>query len=125
MRGTRGSKPMRVRGDWTISLPKLTRSSRPDVAPPCEVRHFATPDFWYHYRQLPAAVQALADKNFALLHADPRHPSLRSKSVAGPLWSVHVGLSYRALARQREQGFVWVWIGHHTFYDQILRSPPK
>ena len=29
--------------------------------------HFATPDFWYCYRNLPEQVRALADKNFALL----------------------------------------------------------
>ena len=89
------------------------------------VRHFASPAFWFHYRQLPAEVQALADKNFELLRSDPHHASLRFRPVAGPLWSARVGLHYRALARQRVEGFVWVWVGHHAVYDQILRSPPK
>jgi len=31
------------------------------------MNHFATPDFWFCYRHLPAKVQELADKNFALL----------------------------------------------------------
>ncbi len=43
--------------------------------------HLALPRFWRHYRQLPGDVRELADKNFALLKADPRHPSLRLKKV--------------------------------------------
>jgi hypothetical protein len=31
------------------------------------MNHLATADFWYCYRQLPAEIQELADKNFALL----------------------------------------------------------
>ena len=89
------------------------------------VRHFANPTFWFHYRQLPEVVRALADKNFALLRENPHHASLRFRPVADPLWSARIGLHYRALARQRPEGFVWVWVGHHSVYDQILRSPPR
>ena len=32
------------------------------------LNHFASPDFWYHYRQLPVDVRELADKCFILLH---------------------------------------------------------
>lgn len=55
------------------------------------VNHFATPEFWYHYRRLPTDVRSLADKNFALLRQDPHHPSLRLKKV-GAFWSARVGL---------------------------------
>jgi hypothetical protein len=41
------------------------------------MNHFATPEFWAHYRALPAEIQQLADKNFALLKQNPQHPSLR------------------------------------------------
>jgi hypothetical protein len=60
------------------------------------VNHFATPEFWFHYRQLPADVRELADKNFALLRHDAQHPSLRFKKV-GSFWPVRVGLRNRAL----------------------------
>jgi hypothetical protein len=83
------------------------------------VNHFATPEFWFHYRQLPEDVRALADRCFQLLQADPRHPSLRLKKV-GPFWSARLGLHYRALARERDEGLVWFWIGPHSRYDQIL-----
>jgi hypothetical protein len=61
----------------------------------------------------------LADRAFALLKADPRHPSLRFKKV-GRFWSARVGLHYRALAVEAEDGVVWFWIGSHAEYDAIV-----
>jgi hypothetical protein len=49
------------------------------------VKHTALPEFWYHYRQLPSEIQELADKNFELLKANIRHPSLHFKSVSSGL----------------------------------------
>ena len=45
------------------------------------MKHLTLPRFWQCYRQLPSGVQELADKNFALLEADPHHPSLHFKLV--------------------------------------------
>ncbi|MEM8559707.1 MAG: hypothetical protein AAGG50_17945 [Bacteroidota bacterium] len=83
------------------------------------MKHFASPSFWSTYHDLPDDVRALADKNFALLKDNPRHPSLRLKKV-GAFWSVRVGRSYRALARDRDEGLVWFWIGAHDAYDQLI-----
>ena len=85
------------------------------------MKHFATPEFWYHYRRLPASIQQLADKNFALLRQDSQHPSLRLKKT-GVYWSARVGLHYRVLAKERTEGLVWFWIGHHHDYDQLLTA---
>jgi len=84
--------------------------------------HLALPSFWQLYRQLPNDVQELADKNFALLKADPRHPSLRLKKVGKTkqLWSVRVGIHHRALGLDKPEGIVWVWIGPHAEYDTLL-----
>jgi hypothetical protein len=83
------------------------------------VNHFASPDFWFHYRQLPPEIRDLADKNFELLKQNLRHPSLRLKKV-GIFYSARVGLHYRALAKERSEGLVWFWIGHHSEYDRLL-----
>lgn len=83
------------------------------------MNHFASPDFWFHYRQLPPEIRDLADKNFELLKQNLRHPSLRLKKV-GILYSARVGLHYRVLAKERSEGLVWFWIGHHSEYDQLL-----
>jgi len=46
------------------------------------VRHRATPDFWYHYRQLPDEIQELAVRCYELLKQDPRYPHYTSKELA-------------------------------------------
>jgi hypothetical protein len=83
------------------------------------VKHRATPDFWYYYRQLPPHIQDLADKCFNLLKEDPYYPSLHFKKV-GRFWTVRVGIHYRAIAIEDGQDIAWFWIGHHTEYDKIL-----
>jgi hypothetical protein len=84
------------------------------------MNHFATPDFWFCHRHLPAEVRELADKNFGLMRTDPHHPSVRLKKV-GAFWAARVGLHYRALARERTEGLVWFWIGHHSDYDRLIQ----
>lgn len=81
--------------------------------------HYASAEFWSCYRALTPAVQKLADKSFALLKSDPKHPSLHFKKV-GRYWSVRVGLHYRALAVQIEDGVLWFWIGSHADYDKLI-----
>jgi hypothetical protein len=83
--------------------------------------HYSSPDFWYLYRRLPQAVRDLADKNFAIMKEDPGHPSLRLKKI-NLVWSVRVGLHYRTLARERPEGLVWFWIGHHSQYEMLLKG---
>lgn len=83
------------------------------------MNHYASPEFWFHYRKLLPGTQQLADKNFALIKENPNHPSVRLKKV-GRFWSAWIGLGYRALAKEREEGLVWFWIGPHDPYDQFL-----
>ena len=83
------------------------------------MKHFATPRFWRHYHQLPIEVREIADKNYELLKADSKHPSLHFKKI-GTLWSVRVGAHYRALGLDKPEGVVWFWIGSHADYDKLI-----
>jgi hypothetical protein len=83
--------------------------------------HRATERFWKCYEKLPQAIQELANRNFQLLKADSRHPSLHFKKI-GQLWSVRVGLDYRALAVEDEEDFIWVWIGSHDEYERMIKE---
>ena len=85
------------------------------------MRHFADSNFWEAYDRLPQNTRSLADKNYALLKENPRHPSLQFKKV-GRLWSVRVGLNYRALAVEAHNGLVWFWIGSHAEYVEKIKS---
>ena len=85
------------------------------------MRHFTSPRFWKYYGKLPANIRTLADKNFALLKGNPKHPSLHFKQIKH-FWSVRVGLEYRALAIDGPKGPVWFWIGTHDEYDKLLKA---
>lgn len=82
--------------------------------------HKTTQRFWQCFNELPDSIQQLARKNFKLLKRDLNHPSLQFKKV-GKLWSARIGLNYRALAVQEGKDYIWVWIGTHDEYDQILK----
>jgi hypothetical protein len=69
---------------------------------------------------LPAEVRDLADKNFALLKSDPRHPSLHFKQI-NAIWSVRIGSHYRAIGHSIPDGVQWFWIGTHADYDKLLK----
>jgi len=64
------------------------------------VKSHALVSFWQCYDALPERVQRLAKKNFALFKANPRHPSLGFQKKGG-VYTVEVGRSYRAIARER------------------------
>src|ERR1041384_1308497 len=102
----------------------LSRNLRwPNTKPdgPDPMTHHTTADFWDCYKQLPEAVQRVADANYALLHADPRHPSLHFKRV-GRLWSVRIGIGYRAVAVNGDEGPVWFWTGAPAAYHRIVHA---
>jgi len=84
------------------------------------LKHFAEPEFWAAYDLLSPAVRALADRNFRLLKADPRHPSLHFKR-AGRYWTVRIGLHNRAVGIADGDDIIWFWIGTHSVYDGLLK----
>lgn len=84
------------------------------------MRHHADEEFWKAYGSLSAGVRDQADKSFALLKENPRHPSLHFKKI-GRRWSARVGHGYRALALEIEDGLLWYWIGSHQEYDRLIR----
>ncbi len=83
------------------------------------MNHFASRDFWHCYNSLPAEIQKLANKNFAILQTDSTHPSLHFKKV-GRFRSARVGLQHRTLAVEVDDGLLWFWIGKHAEYERII-----
>jgi hypothetical protein len=84
------------------------------------MNHLASSAFWRSYLELPLEVRDLANKNFALLKLNPKHPSLHFKKV-GRFWSVRIGLHYRAVATEEGSDMRWHWIGTHREYEQKTR----
>ena len=82
-----------------------------------------TKEFRKRLDRLAATVREQAGRAYALWRSDPFHPSLQYKQVSPrwPIYSVRVGIGYRALGL-RETGHVyWFWIGSHAEYDELLK----
>ena len=77
--------------------------------------------FWKCFENLPEPIQKLSKGNFELLKTNPLHPSLHFKKI-GKLWSVRVGMNHRALAIEDDEDFIWVWIGAHDEYEQMIKK---
>ena len=83
--------------------------------------HKTTQAFWKYFNNLPEKIKKLSREQFSLLKKNPRHPSLHFKKV-GQLWSVRISLDYRALSYKDEENFIWVWIGTHEEYNNMLNK---
>ena len=74
-------------------------------------------------RQMPEDVRRRARKNYRLWLDNPRHPSLGFKPIGGTgIWSVRVGIGWRALGFVEDDTITWFWIGSHADYDTLIRS---
>ena len=84
----------------------------------------ASPRFWQLFQDLPADVQRLAVKNYRLWQENPNHPSLRYRQLEGRenLVTVRIGDHYRALGLIEPGIVIWIWIGSHAKYDQLIRA---
>jgi hypothetical protein len=74
------------------------------------------------FAELPESVQRQANDAYRLFQANPSHPSLSFKQISpnGPVYSVRMGLHYRALAIRNPDHLLWFWIGSHAEYDKML-----
>jgi len=78
--------------------------------------------FWAELRKLPADVRKQAFTAYRTFKRDPYHPSLQFKRVSASesLYSVRIGLHYRALALLDGEKLTWFWIGSHADYDKLI-----
>jgi hypothetical protein len=86
------------------------------------MKSIATERFWRSYETLPPRVQHRAQSIYRLWQADSFHPSLDFKQVHArrPIFSVRIGLGWRALGVRDGETMVWFWIGSHADYDKLL-----
>jgi hypothetical protein len=74
------------------------------------------------FARLPKSVQRQARAVYRLFQQNPAHPSLHFKTVhtTGLIYSVRVGLDYRALGLREADVMIWFWIGSHADYDKLV-----
>ena len=84
-----------------------------------------TREFRGRFSKLPKEVQERARDTYRLWLANPWHPSLHFKKVGSSpneVWSVRIGIGYRALGVADAGGILWFWIGTHASYDRLLKK---
>jgi hypothetical protein len=81
-----------------------------------------TEDFVACFRRLPDEIKELARKNYRLWRDNPAHPSLRFKRVNNkePIYSIRVGIGYRAVGLLENDIITWFWIGPHAEYENLI-----
>jgi hypothetical protein len=81
-----------------------------------------TRSFRKAFVSLPQDIQAQARRAYRLFRTDPAHPSLRFKKVeqSEKVYSVRIGLGYRALGTLEGSTILWFWIGSHADYDRLI-----
>ena len=81
-----------------------------------------TSDFLACFAKLPEAVREQARSCYRLWCDNPAHPSLHFKKIHGQegLYSVRVGLGWRALGLLEGDTISWFWIGSHAEYDALI-----
>ena len=74
------------------------------------------------FDQPPERIQQRARLAYQLFREDPHHASLRFKKIHAtrPIFSVRVGLAYRALGVREGDDMIWFWVGSHADYDQLV-----
>ncbi len=74
------------------------------------------------FSKLPERVRLKARKNYKLWKENPAHPSLEFKKVHAnnPIYSVRIGMGWRALGVKQHKVMIWFWIGSHKGYDKLL-----
>ncbi len=81
------------------------------------------PQFWKLFYQLPQDVQRRASKAYRRWQQNPDTPSLHFKRIGDtrPVYSIRIGINYRALGLLRGDTVTWFWIGGHDEYERLLK----
>jgi plasmid maintenance system killer protein len=77
------------------------------------------------FGDLPQSVQDQAHEAYERWKVDPRHSSSKFKKLRtrrDDVYSVRIGLGWRALGTLEGDTMVWLWIGPHSEYDRLLRQ---
>lgn len=86
------------------------------------MKSHTTKRFRKAFAKLPKAIQERAQQAYQLWKQNNFSPGLHFKQVNDnpPVYSVRVGLSYRALGVKQGDSIIWFWIGSHEDYNNLL-----
>ena len=76
------------------------------------------------YSYLPEDIKEAAKNTYRLWKKNPSHPSFRLKKIhdTKPIYSIRIGLSYRAVGVKNKDAIIWFWIGNHDDYENLISN---
>jgi len=77
------------------------------------MKSVTTPRFKKAFEKLPINIQSRARASYLIWKENPHHPGLHYKQIhnSAPIYSVRIGLAYRALGRLENETMIWFWVG--------------
>jgi hypothetical protein len=86
------------------------------------MKSVTTQRFRKAFDALPKDVQERARRAYKRWKQNSSHASLHFKQVHDekPIYSVRIGLSYRAIGVKEGDTMIWFWIGSHEDYNNLL-----
>jgi hypothetical protein len=81
-----------------------------------------TKKFWKAFENLPRHIQDQAREVYTLWKSKPDHPALQFKIIhkQKQVYSVRIGIGWRALGVRKDNTMIWFWIGSHAEYDRLI-----
>ena len=81
-----------------------------------------TKQFRKRFKRLPREIQDQTRAAYRLFKENPYYLGLHFECIdrQEPLWSVRIGLHYRAVGVREGDTIIWYFIGSHADYDHLL-----
>ena len=82
-----------------------------------------TESFKKLFIKIPKPIKDLAGKSYKIWIENPSHPSLHFKKVQDKpeIYSVRIGIHFRALGLIKDNFIYWFWIGSHEDYNKFIQ----
>ena len=74
------------------------------------------------FKRLPPEIQEQARQTYRIWQDNHFHPSLHFKKIHGldDVFSVRIGIGWRAIGVVQGNTITWAWIGSHADYDRLI-----
>jgi hypothetical protein len=88
------------------------------------MKSHATDRFWKSFSLLPERIRKQAERAYGQWKMNPYHPGLHFKCIhkKKSVYSVRIGIGYRALGRRHGEQMIWFWIGTHEAYNELIKE---
>ncbi|MDQ6757048.1 MAG: hypothetical protein M3004_08935 [Bacteroidota bacterium] len=87
-----------------------------------KLKSVTTTSFRKSFNKLPKNIQERARTAYQLWKLNNNHPGLHFKQIHNKklIYSVRIGLSYRAIGVIEKDTIIWFWIGSHEDYNNLV-----